>query len=82
MTATVQGKLLNVLDKLRAAGVHFTLRQDRENAVSVDVAVPGERWEIDVLADGSVEVEVFKSDGTITDESTLDSLLANQKQQA
>jgi len=82
MTTTDQSNLLNVLDRLRAAGVHFSLRQDRENAVSVDVAVPGQRWEVDVLADGSVEVEVFKSDGVIGDESTLDALLSTQKQNA
>jgi hypothetical protein len=79
MSTTTQSKLLTVLNKLRAAGVHASLRQDRENAVSIDVAVPGQRWEVDVLDDGSVEVEVFASDGRIGDENDLDRLLSEQQ---
>jgi len=79
MSTTTQSKLLTVLNKLRAAGVHASLRQDRENAVSIDVAVPGQRWEVDVLDDGSIEIEVFKSEGRIGDERDLDRLLAEQK---
>lgn len=67
-------ELCELLDRIRAAKIHYTIRHDREGAVSIDVAVPGERWEIDVLADGSVEVEVFKSDGTIFGESKLSEL--------
>lgn len=79
MKVTAQNKLLEVLNKLRDAGVHTALRQDREGAVSIDVAVPGQRWEVDVLADGSVELEVFNSDGTIHDEAKLDELVSQQK---
>jgi hypothetical protein len=69
-------KLNALLAQLRQAKIHHSLRDTRENAVSVDVAVPGERWEIDLLDDGSVEIEVFRSDGTIHDESKLVELLA------
>lgn len=65
-----------LLARLREAKIHHQLRDTREGAVSVDVAVPGERWEIDFLEDGSVEVEVFRSDGTIHDDSALDHLFA------
>jgi hypothetical protein len=40
----------------------------------VSVAVPGERWEIEFLADGSVEVERFTSAGEIYGEEALDEL--------
>ena len=66
--------LCRLLDRLRAAKIHYTIRHDREGAVSIDVAVPGQRWEIDVLADGVVEIEIFKSDGTIFDETKLTEL--------
>ncbi|MFN3168541.1 MAG: hypothetical protein ACE37H_15890 [Phycisphaeraceae bacterium] len=79
MSTTVQNKLLITLDKLRAAGVHTSLRRDRDDAVSIDVAVPGARWEVDVLSDGSVEIEVFKSDGEIGDEQKLDQLISEQE---
>lgn len=66
--------LYTLLDRLRQAKIHYRVRNDREGAVSVDVVVPGERWEIDVLADGSVEVEVFKSDGSLFDQAKLNDL--------
>jgi len=62
------------LARLRAANIFYRLRDTRENAISVDIAVPGERWEVDILEDGSVEIEVFRSDGTLHDESKLDDL--------
>ena len=64
----------SLLERLRAAGIHYRLRDDRESAVSVDIAVPGERWEIDLLGDGTVEIEVFKSYGTIHDGAKLEEL--------
>ncbi len=79
MIQNTQSKLLEVLDRLREAGLHTTLRQDRENAVSIDVVVPGQRWEIDVLDDGSVELEVFRSEGVTGSEAQLTDLIAGQK---
>jgi hypothetical protein len=40
----------------------------------VIVAVPGERWEIEFLSDGSVEVEKFFSNGEIAGEEVLSEL--------
>jgi hypothetical protein len=68
-------RLLSFLDELRRAKIHYRLDQHRDDAIMVEVAVPGERWEVDFLDDGSVEAEVFRSDGTIHDSSTLDDLL-------
>ncbi len=79
MSTTAQSKLLTVLNELRAAGVHTSLRQDRDDAVSIDVTVPGERWEVDVLSDGTIEVEVFKSEGDIGDEKLLKKLVQQQQ---
>ena len=42
----------------------------------VNVAVPGERWEIEFSDDGRIEIEIFKnSSGVLCDESLLDKLL-------
>ena len=71
---TTTDTLYSLLDRLQRASIHTAVRHDREGAVSIDATVPGERWEIDVLADGTIEVEVFKSDGTIFDESKLNEL--------
>ena len=76
MIAKTQTQLSTLLNQFRGAGLHTALRQDRENADSVDVAIPGQRWEIDVLDDGSIEVEVFRSDGTIGGSTDLSRLIA------
>jgi hypothetical protein len=60
---------------LRAGKVHYRLDQYRDDAIMVEVAVPGERWEIEFRDGGTVEAEVFRSDGTIHDGSGLDELL-------
>ena len=40
----------------------------------LQVAVPGERWEIELMKSGELEIEKFKTDGTIHDESALTEL--------
>jgi len=40
----------------------------------VEVAVPGERWEIELHADGEIGVEVFKSVGGIQGSEALEDL--------
>jgi hypothetical protein len=69
-------KLLNFLVKLTESGIHYTLvgTPPREEAIMVEVAVPGELWEVEFFADGEVEVEVFRSDGGIEGEEALDRL--------
>ena len=69
-------KVLAFLHRLDAAKIHYILGHYRDDAVSVKIAVPGERWEVDFLDDGSVDVERFASNGEIYDESMLDELFA------
>ncbi len=42
----------------------------------VQVAVPGERWEIEFFPDHTPEVEVFRSKGGVGDANLLDRLFA------
>lgn len=58
-------KLTRFLDRLDGADIHYSLTSIREGAVMVAVSLPGERWEVEFMADGDVEVETFKSDGEI-----------------
>jgi hypothetical protein len=64
------------IEKLRAAKIPFTLATYRDNAVMLQVSVPGERWEVEFFEDGTVEVERFRSSGKIEGLSALDDLLA------
>jgi hypothetical protein len=58
---------LNLMRLLREAGIYFWADQMLirkimvEGAVMIEVAVPGERWEIDVLPSGEIEVERFRA---------------------
>ena len=71
---TTYGKLLRFLDRLDRHRVPYNLASVRPEAIMVQFATPGERWEVEFLADGAVEVERFRSDGTIVDESALNDL--------
>ena len=68
--------LLATLAQLRATKIAHSIHSYREDAVSIIAYVPGERWEIDFLVDGSVEVEVFASDGGIHGMERLADLFA------
>jgi hypothetical protein len=66
--------ILRFLQRLREVGIHYSLEHHREEAVMVLVAVPGERWEVEFFADGTVEIEVFVSTGSIEGPEELDRL--------
>ncbi|MEQ1717392.1 MAG: hypothetical protein ABL907_15665 [Hyphomicrobium sp.] len=68
-------KLLALADQLKAAGIHHDVTRYRDDGVSIIAAVPGERWEIDVLDDGEVVVEVHKSQGGCRGEEAINELL-------
>lgn len=56
-------KLAGFLEELSLRKIHYSLAYNRPGYVMVNVAVPGERWEVEFDAEGAVEVEVFKSGG-------------------
>lgn len=68
--------LLMFLNQLEQARMSYALAHQRDEAVMVTVAVPGERWEVEFWADGSVEAERFVSHGEIEGEEALNDLLA------
>ena len=59
---------LAVMRLLRDAEIYFSADQILmrkimiEGAIMIEVAVPGERWEIDVLPNGEIEVERFRTE--------------------
>lgn len=69
-------RLLDFLCKLEEAKITYSLNHFRAEAIMVTVAVPGERWEIEFLESGSVDVERFRSTGAFSDESALVELFA------
>jgi hypothetical protein len=66
-------KLLTFLDHLDSEKVPYRLEHVRDS-ITVTVAVPGERLEVEFFEDGSVEVERFRSSGAIEGEDALASM--------
>ena len=69
-------ELRSFLDELSAAEIFYSLSKHRYDAISVEIHVPGEKWEVDFLDDGTVDVERFISNGEIHDEEALKDLFA------
>ncbi len=81
--AGIFSDLLAFLRRLEAARIPYTLRHSRDDAVMVEVTVPGERWEIDFLEDGDVDVEVFRSvRGVQAADGLLDQLIQTHRSDA
>ena len=54
-------KLLNFLSELSKRNISYKLDRVREETIMVEIAIPGERWEVEFFADDHVEVETFLS---------------------
>ncbi len=52
-------KLLGFLSELEERNIFYRLSHVREETIMVEIAVPGERWEVEFFADGHLEVETF-----------------------
>lgn len=70
-------RLYTLLQQLERARIHYTLARVRDDTVMICATVPGRRCEIEVFADGSLEVEVFGGGGPIGGQEAVDDLRAN-----
>ena len=75
MSTPVFTTLMEFLQKLEETDIYYTLAHHHDGAIMVEVAVSGERWEVEYFADGTVSVERFVRDDDVSDESALDMLL-------
>ena len=69
-------KLLKFLDTLDSKHIYYRINKIRES-ILVEIAVPGERWEVEFFADGDVQIERFISTMEILGESELELLFQN-----
>lgn len=67
-------QLLSFLTRLEAARISYRLEHNREEAIMVLVAIPGQRWEIEFMSDGTVEIEVFIAEGRMRSSDALEEL--------
>lgn len=66
--------LTDLLDRLDEEEIRYTVESLREGAIMVTACVEGERWEIELMADGDMEIEIFKSNGDIYGDDMLEEL--------
>src|SRR5262245_30213501 len=69
-------RLLAFLERLDQAKIPYRMRHSRDDALMVIAFAPGQYWEIEFLEDGDIEIERYRSDGHIDDESVLEELFA------
>ena len=72
------GRLLDFLNRLDGAHVFYTLGHTRPDSVMVDISLPGLRWEVEFMADGSIDIERYESvAGVENDPRLLEALFAD-----
>jgi hypothetical protein len=65
--------LTTFLRQLDERRVPYRLDRVRDGTMVI-IGVPGERWEIEFMDDGEIEIERFRSNGEIGDERWLEEL--------
>ena len=76
MSERTYKRLLSFLSTLEEKKITYSLNHARDEAVMVEIAVPGERWEVEFLSDGSIDVERFVSTGELYGEEALSDLIS------
>jgi hypothetical protein len=62
------------LNKLEKNNIFYRISKIRNESIMVEVAVPGQRWEIEFMEDGTLEIEKFISNGQYYDVKELEIL--------
>ncbi len=64
-------KFLTFVNQLEQQNINYQIAHHRDEAVMITVSLVGERWEIEFLDNGNIEVEKFISNGEIAGEEVL-----------
>jgi hypothetical protein len=77
VSVDVYRELLQLLNRMDAVKMPYALRHTRPDAITIEVYLPGEHWEVEFVDYGDevqVEVEVFRGSGVTGDENTVEEL--------
>jgi len=66
-------KLIAFLSRLDENKIYYRLNKIRDS-ILVEISVPGQRWEVEFMSDGNIEIEKFITDNKILDERELEIL--------
>ncbi|MBO0586795.1 hypothetical protein [Sporosarcina sp. E16_8] len=67
-------RLLGFLNSLEDKKIDYKLNKIRNEAIMVEIAVPGQLWEVEFMDDGTIEIEKFINDGGFYDGEELKTL--------
>ncbi|HMN16512.1 MAG: hypothetical protein HND40_08200 [Ignavibacteriota bacterium] len=67
-------ELISFLNKLEGKKMFYYLSKIRNESILIEVTVPGQKWEIEFMENGDVEIEKFLSDGKIYGKNELEIL--------
>ena len=63
-------RLIAFLDELEDKKIYYKLDKVRD-AIMVEISIPGQKWEVEFMQDGTIEIEKFITTVEILDESEL-----------
>jgi len=63
-------RLIDFLDELEDKKIYYKLDKVRD-AIMVEISVPGQKWEVEFMQDGTIEIEKFMTTAEILDGSEL-----------
>ncbi len=72
-------KFLTFLNQLEQQKINYQIDHHRDESVMITVSIVGERWEIEFLENGDIEVEKFISNGEIAGEEALKEIFEREK---
>jgi hypothetical protein len=78
MKTALFNKFLTFLNQLEQKKINYQISHHRDEAVMITVSIVGERWEIEFLENGDIEVEKFISNGEIKGEEVLKELFEKE----
>ena len=69
--------MMRIIASLENHGIWYRLDKfgTETDTIMITIAIPGERWEIEVDQAGEVYIEKFRSDGSIYPEDELERML-------
>ena len=69
--------MMEILAKLEEKNIYYKLDMvsTKHDRILIEIAIPGERWAIEIDHESNVFIEKFFSDGTIYPEDELDKML-------
>lgn len=75
------GRLLDFLNRLDRVHIVYKLEHTRPDSVMIDISLPGWRWEVEFMVDGSIDIERHRSVAGVENDPELLEVLFEDAEQ-